>query len=63
MPKSIREKLDELDKSECIVISLEKRASYSTVIQRSFHGVPTNEKIFTIRKDKKTNALAVWRIA
>lgn len=62
MPRTRKEKLDELQKGGCIVIPQDERASYSTEIQRSFHGIITNKKRFTIRTDKQTSTTAVWRL-
>ena len=63
LPKSRREKLDELEKGECIVISLEERQKYSTEITRSFYKKPDNTKVFTIRTDRQKSITGVWRLA
>jgi hypothetical protein len=62
MPKTRKEKLDDLSQGEYIAISPEERASYSTEIQRSFHGIAKNKKRFTIRTDKQTGQTGVWRL-
>lgn len=62
LPKTRKEKLDNLNKGDYIAISYDERASYSTEIQRSFHGSPKNKKKFTIRTDKQTGLVGVWRL-
>lgn len=62
MPKTRKEKLDELEKGDYLLIPLEEKASYSTEIQRSFHSVAKSKKLFTIRTDKQTGLIGVWRL-
>lgn len=63
MPKSYRERLDELDVGKFIPIeSDEERDKFSTTMYREFHSKEGNIKLFTIRTDKITKERAIWRL-
>jgi hypothetical protein len=60
MPKKLPERLDELEESGSILITDDERTNWGTAIYR-FHK-SNSEKQFTIRKDKKTQEIRVWRL-
>jgi hypothetical protein len=63
MPKTYRERLDELNVGGFIdILSVEERNKFSTTMYRDFHNKAGNTKQFTIRTDKETNQKAIWRI-
>lgn len=67
MPKSYRERLDELIIGGCIPIdSDEEKDKFAATMYREFHKTkhskPVSTKLFTIRTDKITKDRAIWRL-
>jgi len=60
MPKTYGEQLNELEVGGSILIDLDKKTSWQTNVAR-LNG--STSKVFTIRTDRKTKEIRVWRLA